>query len=97
MLLVVPAAYDDVVDPGKSCMAIPDGPVQVLLEGWPFISEAKEHPLYSNRPKGVMMAVFCMYLGLTGIWWYPFLRSILEKMVHHPLHFTWISPPPPPT
>jgi len=80
LFLLVPAACDDVVNPGKSCMAIPDGPVHVLLEGWPCISEAKkEHPLYSNRPKGVVMAVFWMS---SWIWWYPFLRSILEKMVH---------------
>jgi hypothetical protein len=28
------------------------------------------------------MAVFCMSAGFTGIWWYPFLKSILEKTVH---------------
>ncbi len=27
------------------------------------------------------MAVFCTSAGFTGIWWYPFLRSNLEKMV----------------
>jgi hypothetical protein len=27
------------------------------------------------------MAVFCTSAEFTGIWWYPFLRSILEKTV----------------
>ncbi len=29
----------------------------------------------------MMMAVFCTSAGFTGIWWYPFLKSILEKTV----------------
>jgi hypothetical protein len=37
--------------------------------------------LYSNKPKGVVMAVFFTSAGFTGIWWYPFLKSILEKTV----------------
>ncbi len=71
VLLVAPAAYDEVVDPGKGCIAVPDGPVHVSLERWPFISRPQGILLYSNRPKGVVMAVFCMSSGLTGIWWYP--------------------------
>ena len=35
----------------------------------------------SKRPKGVMMAVFLMSEGWTGIWWYPFFKSSLLKMV----------------
>ncbi len=35
--------------------------------------------LYSNRLKGVVMVGISA--GFTGIWWYPFLRSILEKTV----------------
>ena len=35
----------------------------------------------SNKPKGVMMAVFFTWSGWTGIWWYPFFRSSLLKTV----------------
>jgi hypothetical protein len=34
----------------------------------------------SNRPKGVVMAVFLISLGWTGSWLYALIRSILEKM-----------------
>jgi hypothetical protein len=30
---------------------------------------------------GVVIAVLGMSSGFTGIWWYPFFRSILEKIV----------------
>jgi hypothetical protein len=33
----------------------------------------------SNRPKGVVMAIFWMSLGWTGIWLYARTESILEK------------------
>ncbi len=33
--------------PGKSCVAVSDGPVHVLLEGWYCVSEAKGIFLYS--------------------------------------------------
>jgi hypothetical protein len=36
---------------------------------------------YSNRLKGVMIAVFGMSEGLTGTWWYPLTWSIFEKTV----------------
>jgi hypothetical protein len=52
MLLVVPAADDDVVNPGKGYLAIPDGPVHVVLEGRPCISQAKGHPLVLKKAKG---------------------------------------------
>ena len=35
----------------------------------------------SNRPNGVVMAVLGMSSGFMGIWWYPYLRSILEKIL----------------
>ena len=36
---------------------------------------------YSKRPKGVAMAVLGTSAGFTGIWWYPFRRSIFVKTV----------------
>ena len=33
----------------------------------------------SNRPNGVVMAVFGMLEVFIGTWWYPFFRSIFEK------------------
>ena len=35
----------------------------------------------SNRPNGVVIAVLGMSPGFMGIWWYPFFRSIFEKIV----------------
>ena len=33
----------------------------------------------SKNPKGMMMAVFAMSSGWTGIWWYAFTKSVMEK------------------
>jgi hypothetical protein len=52
MLLVVPAADDDVINPCKGCLAVQDDPVHVVLEGWPCISQAKGHPLVLEQAKG---------------------------------------------
>ena len=34
----------------------------------------------SNRLNGLVIAVLRMSPEFTGIWWYPFFRSILEKI-----------------
>jgi hypothetical protein len=52
VLLMVPAADDNVVHPGKSCVAISDGPVHVLLEGWSLVSEVTGHPLVLEKAEG---------------------------------------------
>jgi hypothetical protein len=52
VLRVVPAADDDVVNPGKGCLAVPEGPVHMVLERWPCISQAKGHPLVLDQAKG---------------------------------------------
>ncbi len=52
VLLVVPAVDDNVIDPGKGCMAVPDGPVHVFLERWPCISQSKGHPLVLEQAEG---------------------------------------------
>ncbi len=70
VLLGAPAAYDEVVDPGKAAWQ----PLMALsMCHWkddPAFLRPKGILLYSNRLKGVVMAVFCMSSGLTGIWWY---------------------------
>ena len=81
VLLVVPAADDNILHPGKGGLAVSNSPVHMPLEGRPAFLRPKGIRLYSNRPKGVVMAVFCTSAGFTGIWWYPFLKSILEKTV----------------
>ena len=35
----------------------------------------------SKRPKGVIIAVLGISEFCIGTWWYPFSKSILEKMV----------------
>jgi hypothetical protein len=52
MFLVVPAADDEVIDQGKSCLAVPDGPVHVALERRPCISQAKGPPLVLEQAEG---------------------------------------------
>ncbi len=52
VLLVVPAADDNVVDPDKSCTAVSGGPVHVVLERGPCISQAKGHPLVLEQAEG---------------------------------------------
>ncbi len=50
------------------------------LEGWSPVPQTKRHPLIleqaEGRGDGSLFSV-----RLPGIWWYPFLRSILEKTV----------------
>jgi hypothetical protein len=69
---MVPAADNNVVDPGKGCMAVPDCPVQVLLERLPCISQAKGHPLVLEQAEG----------GGTGRCW---LRGALPPLRTPPL------------
>jgi hypothetical protein len=73
VLLVVPAA-----DGG---LAVSNGSIPCRWKDGPAFLRPKGIRLYSNKPKGVVMAVFCTSAGFTGIWWYPFVKSILEKTV----------------
>jgi hypothetical protein len=45
VLLMGPAAENNVAHPSKGCPAIPDDPVHKLLEGCPCVPEANGHPL----------------------------------------------------
>jgi hypothetical protein len=49
---VVLAADDNVINPGKSCLAVPDGPVHMELERQPCISQAKGHPAVLEQVEG---------------------------------------------
>ncbi len=46
----------------------------MALSRRPCVTEAKV-----NQSSCTQTAVFCTFSGLTGIWWYPFCRSTLEK------------------
>ncbi len=52
VLLVVPAADDDVVDPGKRRLSVSNSPVHVPLEGGPRIPQTKRHPLVLEQAEG---------------------------------------------
>ncbi len=81
VLLVIPAAYDYIIHPGKGGLAVADGPVYVPLEGRPRIPQTKRHPLVLEQAEGGGDGGLLHVAGFTGIWWYPFLKSILEKTV----------------
>jgi hypothetical protein len=46
---------------------------------WAAFRRQKDMKGNSKRPKGVVIAVFCISAGWTGIWLYALTRSILEK------------------
>ena len=48
---------------------------------WAVLRNTNGILMHSNKPSGMMMAVFGMSAGLTGIWLNALTRSILEKMV----------------
>jgi hypothetical protein len=69
-LLMVSTADDYVVHPGKSCVAVSDGPLHVPLdsEGWPRISKAKRHPLVLEQAEGGgEMAVYSASLSILWV------------------------------
>jgi hypothetical protein len=60
VLLVISAADDNIIHPGKGGLAVSNRSVHVPLEGWPGIPQTKRHPLILEQAEGG---------GLTGIWW----------------------------
>ena len=52
VLLVVPAADDDIIHPGKGGLAVSNSSVHVPLEGWPRIPQTKRHPLILEQAEG---------------------------------------------
>lgn len=46
---------------------------------WAALRRPKGIIRYSNKPNGVITAVFSISEGETGIWWKAFSRSIFEK------------------
>jgi hypothetical protein len=52
VLLVVSAADDDVIHPGKSCLEVSNSFIHVPLEGWPRIPQTKRHPLKLKQDEG---------------------------------------------
>ncbi len=55
VLLVVPSAYDDVINPGKGCMTIPKGPVQVSRRSLPQVNLGETVPLANLAAKSSML------------------------------------------
>ena len=51
----------------------------ILWNVWPAFFSPNGILMNSKSPNGVQIAVFCTSEGLTGTWWYPFLKSSLEK------------------
>jgi hypothetical protein len=43
------------------------------------VAQAEVHGGRLEKPNGVVMAVFCISSGWTGIWLYTVTRSILEQ------------------
>ncbi len=65
VLLVVSAADDKIINPGKSGLAVWNSSVHVSLEGRPRIPQTKRHPLILEQAVvGVVMVVFCTSSGL---------------------------------
>jgi hypothetical protein len=60
VLVVGPAADDNVIYPSTNSLTVPDAPAFLNPKGI---------LMYSKRPKGMVVAVFCTSAGLTGIWW----------------------------
>jgi hypothetical protein len=52
VLLMVPAADDDVIHPGKGGVAVPNSSIHVPLEGWPRVPQTKRHPLILEQAEG---------------------------------------------
>ena len=52
VLLVVPAADDNIVHPGKGGLAVSNSSIHVPLKGWPRIPQTKRHPLVLEQAKG---------------------------------------------
>jgi hypothetical protein len=49
------------------------------MKRWAAFRRPKDMKGNSNRPKGVVMVVFCMSPRWTGIWLYALTRSILRR------------------
>ena len=47
----------------------------------PALRIPKVMHMNSKSLNGVVMAILGMSLGFMGIWWYPFFRSIFEKIL----------------
>ncbi len=52
VLLVVSAADDDVIHPGKSGLAVSNSSIHVPLEGWTRVPQTKRHPLLLEQAEG---------------------------------------------
>ena len=72
-----PATDDYIIHPGKSGLAVSDGPVHVQLEGCSCIPEAKGHPLEQAEVvgDGSPLNVLWVKAGLMA----PLPQVILEK------------------
>jgi hypothetical protein len=81
VLLVVSAADDNIVNPGKGGLTVSNSSVHVPLEGRSRIPQTKRHPLILEQAEWGGDCCLLHVLRIDWIWWYPFLRSILEKTV----------------
>jgi hypothetical protein len=81
MLLVIPAADDDIIHPGKGGLAVANGSVHVPLEGWSRVPQTKRHPLILEQAEGRGDGGLLYICWIHGDLVVPFLRPILEKTV----------------
>ena len=65
----------------KSLQDLPHVDNVLLVVPAPHSSDQTASACTRTSRRGVVMAVFCTSAGFTGIWCYPFLKSILEKTV----------------
>jgi hypothetical protein len=71
---------EDIIYVDEAEVESPQNVVHEALKRLGGVAQAEGHEKgNSNRPKGVVMAVFLMSSGCTGIWLYALTRSILEK------------------
>ncbi len=60
VLLVIPAADDDIIYPGKGGLAVSNIPVHVPLERRPRIPQTERHPLVLEQAQGGCAADFSL-------------------------------------
>jgi hypothetical protein len=52
VLLVISAADDNIIHPGKGGLAVLNSSVHVPLEGWPRVPQTKRHPFILEQAEG---------------------------------------------
>jgi hypothetical protein len=81
VLLKRPGEYGD-VKVGEAEVEPSQNVVHEALKSLGGVRRRKDTKGNSKRPNGMVMAVFCISSGCTGILLYAFTKSILEKAEH---------------